>query len=112
MRRLPREARDGLMRAWLQILREKHPGVTWVAAVDDVGRRRSLDRAYVRQVVRAVETYGGDHCGRCVRHSKTVPGCRHGNSRYLGACTCAPGFLLLGRELFPVREGSRRTIER
>jgi hypothetical protein len=30
MRRLPGEARDGLMRAWLQILREKHPGVTWV----------------------------------------------------------------------------------
>jgi hypothetical protein len=28
---LPREARDGLMRAWLEILRERHPDVTWVA---------------------------------------------------------------------------------
>lgn len=29
--RITREARDGLMRAWLEILREKHPDVTWVA---------------------------------------------------------------------------------
>jgi hypothetical protein len=29
--RITREARDGLMRAWLEILREKHPHVTWVA---------------------------------------------------------------------------------
>jgi hypothetical protein len=28
---LPREARDGLMRAWLQLLREKHADVTWVS---------------------------------------------------------------------------------
>jgi hypothetical protein len=28
--RIPREARDGLMRARLDILSEKHPGVTWV----------------------------------------------------------------------------------
>jgi hypothetical protein len=28
--RLPREAREGLMRAWLEILRERHPGVSWV----------------------------------------------------------------------------------
>jgi hypothetical protein len=28
--RIPREARDGLMRAWLEILREQHPGTTWV----------------------------------------------------------------------------------
>jgi hypothetical protein len=27
---LPREAREGLIRAWLEILRERHPGVTWV----------------------------------------------------------------------------------
>lgn len=27
---IPREARDGLMRAWLDILQERHPGVTWV----------------------------------------------------------------------------------
>jgi hypothetical protein len=32
---LPREARDGLMRAWIEILREKHPGVTWVPAAQD-----------------------------------------------------------------------------
>ena len=30
MSRIPREARDGLMRAWLEILRERHPGVSWV----------------------------------------------------------------------------------
>lgn len=28
---IPREARDGLMRAWLEILRERNPDVTWVA---------------------------------------------------------------------------------
>ena len=28
---IPREARDGLMRAWLAILRDKHPEVTWIA---------------------------------------------------------------------------------
>lgn len=32
MPRLPQEARDGLMRAWLEILRERHPGVEWVPA--------------------------------------------------------------------------------
>jgi hypothetical protein len=31
MSRLPREARDGLMRAWLEILRERHPGTSWIA---------------------------------------------------------------------------------
>jgi hypothetical protein len=29
---IPQEARDGLMRAWLEILRERHPGVEWVPA--------------------------------------------------------------------------------
>jgi hypothetical protein len=28
---IPREARDGLMRAWLEILRERNQDVTWVA---------------------------------------------------------------------------------
>jgi hypothetical protein len=28
---LPPEARAGLMRAWLEILRQRHPGVVWVA---------------------------------------------------------------------------------
>jgi hypothetical protein len=32
MSRLPREARAGLMRAWLEILRERHPGTSWVVA--------------------------------------------------------------------------------
>lgn len=32
MSSLPREARDGLMRAWLELLRERHPGVTWIVA--------------------------------------------------------------------------------
>jgi hypothetical protein len=32
---LPREARDGLMRAWLEILRERHPHVTWVPAMQE-----------------------------------------------------------------------------
>jgi hypothetical protein len=31
MSRIPREAREGLMRAWLEILRERNPEVTWVA---------------------------------------------------------------------------------
>jgi hypothetical protein len=33
--RLPREARDGLTRAWLGILTERHPGVVWVACHPD-----------------------------------------------------------------------------
>jgi len=32
MASLPPEARDGLTRAWLSILRDRHPGVAWVAA--------------------------------------------------------------------------------
>jgi hypothetical protein len=28
--RLPTEAREGLARAWLEILKENHPGVSWV----------------------------------------------------------------------------------
>jgi hypothetical protein len=31
---LPREAREGLMRAWLEILRERHPDVTWLPLDD------------------------------------------------------------------------------
>jgi hypothetical protein len=34
MSRLPREARDGLMRVWLEILREQHPDVTWLPLED------------------------------------------------------------------------------
>lgn len=35
MSRIPPEARDGLMRVWLQILRERHPGTTWLPAAND-----------------------------------------------------------------------------
>ena len=31
---IPREAREGLMRAWLEILRERHPGITWLPLED------------------------------------------------------------------------------
>jgi hypothetical protein len=34
MATIPREARDGLMRAWLEILRERHPDVTWLPLAD------------------------------------------------------------------------------
>jgi hypothetical protein len=37
-RRIPREARDGLMRVWLGILRERHPDVTWVAVAEAASR--------------------------------------------------------------------------
>jgi len=38
--RLPREARDGIMRVWLEILRERYPGVTWIPVEQD---QKSLD---------------------------------------------------------------------
>ena len=31
MSQLPREAREGLLRAWLAILKERNPEVTWIA---------------------------------------------------------------------------------
>jgi hypothetical protein len=31
---IPREARDGLMRVWLEILRERHPDVAWLPLED------------------------------------------------------------------------------
>jgi hypothetical protein len=34
MGRIPREAREGLLRAWLEILREHHPDVTWLPLED------------------------------------------------------------------------------
>lgn len=33
---LPPEARDGLMRAWLHILKQRHPHLTWIPAPDQV----------------------------------------------------------------------------
>jgi hypothetical protein len=41
--RLPREARDGLTRAWLEILKERFPGVTWVATGATVEEARDHD---------------------------------------------------------------------
>lgn len=35
---LPREAHDGLMRVWLELLREKHPGVSWVSVEQGSGQ--------------------------------------------------------------------------
>jgi hypothetical protein len=32
MAAIPREAREGLMRVWLDILRERHPGTNWLPA--------------------------------------------------------------------------------
>jgi hypothetical protein len=32
--RLPREARAGLMRAWIAILRSRHPDVTWIPVAE------------------------------------------------------------------------------
>jgi hypothetical protein len=49
---LPPEARAGLMRAWLAILSERHPHLTWVEAgaapdehEDESGGRSSDERA-------------------------------------------------------------------
>jgi hypothetical protein len=39
---LPREARDGIMRAWLAILREKHPEFTWIAVEQESSESESL----------------------------------------------------------------------
>jgi hypothetical protein len=37
-----REARDGIMRAWLEILRERHPDVTWIPTPDESGSPQSV----------------------------------------------------------------------
>jgi hypothetical protein len=39
---LPIEAREGLMRAWLEILRERHPDVIWVPVSQKVLDRQGL----------------------------------------------------------------------
>jgi hypothetical protein len=48
--RIPREAREGIMRAWLEILHERHPGVHWVAV-----EQESSVHLTVREEARAVE---------------------------------------------------------
>jgi hypothetical protein len=41
---LPREAREGLMRAWLEILRDRHPRATWVPA-EQVKQHLAMQRS-------------------------------------------------------------------
>jgi hypothetical protein len=41
---LPREAREGLMRAWLEILRDRHPSATWVPA-EQVKQHLAMQRS-------------------------------------------------------------------
>jgi hypothetical protein len=41
---VPAEARDGLTRVWLQILRERHPEVAWVAIGQEPHETKSLSR--------------------------------------------------------------------
>lgn len=36
MTAIPREAREGLLRVWLTVLSERHPGVTWVPSAANV----------------------------------------------------------------------------
>ncbi len=38
---LPREAREGLRRVWLEILKERHPDVCWVSVSDSPNRALS-----------------------------------------------------------------------
>jgi hypothetical protein len=40
---LPTEARDGLMRAWLEVLHRRHPDVSWVA-VNPRERKRTTTK--------------------------------------------------------------------
>ena len=37
---IPAEARAGLMRAWLEILRERHPQLTWLPVEHGAERRQ------------------------------------------------------------------------
>jgi hypothetical protein len=41
---LPRDAREGLMRAWLEILRDRHPNATWVPA-EQVKQHLAMQRS-------------------------------------------------------------------
>jgi hypothetical protein len=43
MSRLPTEARDGLLRAWLAILAERHPEVVWVPCAREEEAKCELD---------------------------------------------------------------------
>jgi hypothetical protein len=39
---LPREAREGISRVWLEILKEKHPSVGWVLASDGLEQEQHV----------------------------------------------------------------------
>jgi hypothetical protein len=45
MAAIPREARDGLMRVWLEILRERHPDTSWIPARESPREEGSLTEA-------------------------------------------------------------------
>ncbi|MGH2975939.1 MAG: DUF3631 domain-containing protein [Solirubrobacterales bacterium] len=45
MTTIPGEARDGLMRAWIEILRERHPEVAWIPTPDGPSSPPSASRA-------------------------------------------------------------------
>lgn len=66
MASITREAREGLMRAWLEILRERHPDMTWVPAeqavsegespTDKRAAARPAESVHTRPVSKAVAT--------------------------------------------------------
>ena len=43
---LPREAREEIMRAWLDILRQRHPGMTWIALEEEETQEEDETRAH------------------------------------------------------------------
>ena len=52
MGRLPREARDSLMRAWTAILEERHPGVVWVPVEEAQAGEPASKREVTPQAVK------------------------------------------------------------
>ena len=62
--RIPSEAREGPMRAWLAILRERHPNVTWVAVEPPPqGDRRDVGSALRRGTKRPAQGPISGHPG-------------------------------------------------
>jgi hypothetical protein len=49
MAAIPREARDGLMRAWLEILRERHPEVSWLPATQEYSGNEEVPLSQQRE---------------------------------------------------------------
>ena len=46
---LPRDARDGLMRAWLKVLSDRHPNVTWVPVSHNQVTQRNAEPVQMAQ---------------------------------------------------------------